>query len=621
VANVPHVSADLLEVATYIYAADSASSRGGKTDAQMGARWRRNFRFVIPVRQPDLWSSNRVTSALVETISFLSDDNYEFEFRLLEKPPPAEGYFEFSGEEEARFTPDEVMLFSGGLDSFAGTVDVLVAHGKKVALVSHRSATKIASAQKHLVDQLRARIGADRVLHIPIWACLDESLGRESTHRTRSFLFAALGTVTARLFGLDRIAFFENGVVSLNLPPVAQVVGARATRTTHPQAMAGFRAIFSELLKKQFDVINPFMWVTKAEIVERISARGFSELIRDTRSCTRVHDMTILNPHCGKCSQCIDRRFAIIAAGQAHNDPDEAYKVNLFLDERAAGPDREMALAYVRSASDVNQMEDVAFFSRYGEVSRAVGFFAEPTSTVAERIFDLYRRHAATVCEVFDEGISTHAADLREGKLPPSCLLSLIVSQRVSDVEAAYPERAPLAQPTIAARPEIRMAIDKSRRRVVFDRWGEIKGVRADLLISLAGPHRKAMSDEHITQNYPFTKTEQLLGTLCIDSAETLRRYVLRCRNKINRLATEAGDAPPAIDAVIETSQRHGYRLNPDIIRIVAITELTARKLVTLPRPKCPRFVTRTHIFQWLSKRKRSRFSPALSTDFQNLQA
>jgi 7-cyano-7-deazaguanine synthase in queuosine biosynthesis len=417
VANIPHVSADLLEVATYIYAADSAISRGGKTDAQMGARWRRNFRFVIPVRQPDLWSSNPVKSALVETISFLSEDNYDFEFRLLEKPPPVEGYFEFSGEEAARFTPDEVILFSGGLDSFAGTVEMLVAHGKKVALVSHRSATKIASAQKHLVDQLHAGVGGDRVLHIPIWASLDESLSRESTHRTRSFLFAALGSVTARLFGLDRIAFFENGVVSLNLPPVAQIVGARATRTTHPQAMAGFRAIFSELLKKQFDVINPFMWLTKAEIVERIAARGFSELIRDTRSCTRVHDMTILNPHCGKCSQCIDRRFAMIAAGQEHNDPDEAYKVNLFLDERPAGPDREMALAYVRSASDVNQMEDVAFFSHCGEVSRAVGFFTEPTSTVAERIFDLHRRHAAAVCKVFDEAISRHRAALREGNL------------------------------------------------------------------------------------------------------------------------------------------------------------------------------------------------------------
>jgi hypothetical protein len=133
------------------------------------------------------------------------------------------------------------------------------------------------------------------------------------------------------------------------------------------------------------------MWLTKVEIVERIAARGFGEFIRDTRSCTRVRDMTILNSHCGKCSQCVDRRFAMIAAGQAHNDPEEAYKVDLFLDERPAGPDWEMALAYVRSASDVNQMEDVAFFSRYGEVSRAVRFFAEPAGTVAERVFDLHQ--------------------------------------------------------------------------------------------------------------------------------------------------------------------------------------------------------------------------------------
>jgi hypothetical protein len=136
------------------------------------------------------------------------------------------------------------------------------------------------------------------------------------------------------------------------------------------------------------------------------------------------------------------------------------------------------------------------------------------------------------------------------------------------------------------AGPEIRMAIDESRRRVLFDRWGEIKGMLADLLISLAGPYREATSDERIPQNYPFTKTEQLLGMLRIDSAEMLRRHVLRCRKKINRLATKAGDALPSIDAVIETSQRHGYRLNPDTVRIVAITELTARKKVTLRHPK-----------------------------------
>ncbi len=48
--NIPDVLVDLLEVASYIYAADAAISRGGKADAKMGARWRRNFRFIIPVR-------------------------------------------------------------------------------------------------------------------------------------------------------------------------------------------------------------------------------------------------------------------------------------------------------------------------------------------------------------------------------------------------------------------------------------------------------------------------------------------------------------------------------------------------------------------------------------------
>ena len=112
-ANILDVHADLLEIASYIYAADSAITRGGKTDAQLGARWRRNLRFVIPVRQPKLWSSSPVLTALVETISFLSDDDYEFEFCPLENPPPLTSYFALSGSEDVRFTPDEVILFSG----------------------------------------------------------------------------------------------------------------------------------------------------------------------------------------------------------------------------------------------------------------------------------------------------------------------------------------------------------------------------------------------------------------------------------------------------------------------------------------------------------------------------
>jgi Queuosine biosynthesis protein QueC len=479
-ANISDVHADLLEIVSYIYAADSAIPRGGKTDAQLGARWRRKFRFVIPLRQPKLWLSDPVLAALVETVSFLSDDDYEFEFRLLENPPPAEKYFPFSGAKEVRFTPDEVILFSGGLDSLAGTIEEMVAHGKNVALVSHRSATKIVGTQKYLIDQLRSRFGADRILHVPVWAHL-EGLGSEPSHRTRSFLFAALGAVTARLLDQERICFFENGVVSLNLPPVAQVVGARATRTTHPQVLAGFRRVLSEVLGRPFEVSNPYAWMTKSEIVERISQ---NYLIRHTRSCTRVHAMTKMHPHCGQCSQCIDRRFAVLAAGQEDEDPAEAYQIDLLLGERQVGPDREMALSFVRSASAINRMTNIAFFTHYGETSRIVGFFQEPSDTVAERIFGLYRRHAAAVCRVFDKAITTNASKLREGSLHAESLLSLVVGQRGEDGGYRVPSCAP--EQIVSADPEIRMAIDDDGKHVVFDVWGEIKGAGAELYRSCA---------------------------------------------------------------------------------------------------------------------------------------
>jgi hypothetical protein len=74
--------------------------------------------------------------------------------------------------------------------------------------------------------------------------------------------------------------------------------------------------------------------------------------------------MTKMYPHCGKCSQCIDRRFAMLAASQEGEDPAEAYSVDLLLGKRGAGPDREMALSFVRSAAlmtnhlDANDMLD-----------------------------------------------------------------------------------------------------------------------------------------------------------------------------------------------------------------------------------------------------------------------
>jgi hypothetical protein len=56
VADIPDVLTDLLEVATYVYCADQLVSRGGEAAQALGADWRRQLNFVVPVREPDLWT-------------------------------------------------------------------------------------------------------------------------------------------------------------------------------------------------------------------------------------------------------------------------------------------------------------------------------------------------------------------------------------------------------------------------------------------------------------------------------------------------------------------------------------------------------------------------------------
>jgi hypothetical protein len=76
VRNVPDLLIDLLEIATYVYCADQATSRGGDAHVGMGSAWRRDYRFKIKVRNPNHWSNRKVMELLCDTLGFLSDDNY-----------------------------------------------------------------------------------------------------------------------------------------------------------------------------------------------------------------------------------------------------------------------------------------------------------------------------------------------------------------------------------------------------------------------------------------------------------------------------------------------------------------------------------------------------------------
>jgi 7-cyano-7-deazaguanine synthase in queuosine biosynthesis len=423
--DVPAAFLDLIDIAVYAYCADQAVPRGELTDRNFGEDWRRRLFFRIPVRHPELWNDPETTRLLVFVLSFLSEDQYDFQFEPLAEPPPSQNYFAFT-EDYRGGRAEEMVLFSGGLDSLGGAIREVVTDRRRIVLVQHRPSPKGAPRQRALLRALQAKAGEGAPDLIAVCINKDRGLTQEFTQRTRSFLYAALAAALAEALGLPRIRFFENGVVSLNLPPSAQVVGARASRTTHPQALRAMSGLFARLAGHPFAVENPFHWLTKAQVIEGIAAAGCADLIRLTASCSHLRQAQSEVPHCGRCSQCIDRRFAVLAAGQGGADPASGYALDLLTGARAEGHPRTMLAVYVEMASQITRMTSLQFFARYGEAARVLWHVGESPETAAHRIFDLYKRHAQDVMKVVHDGIARFAPEIAERSLPPSCLIRLV---------------------------------------------------------------------------------------------------------------------------------------------------------------------------------------------------
>ncbi|HNO79735.1 MAG TPA: 7-cyano-7-deazaguanine synthase [Phycisphaerae bacterium] len=453
VASLPPVVADLIELATYVYCADQATTRGGNAEFDYGKKWRRHFRFEMPVRCPDVWKAPAVNDALILLLSYLSDDDYEFGFSQAKQASSLSEYLEFDQNTPSVADVQEVVLFSGGIDSLGGAVEEILVANKKVALVSHRPVSKIDNRQRNLVDLIQDRLPDKSVspFHVPVWVNKDKKLGKAYTQRTRSFLYASLASAVASLFNLDRIRFYENGVVSLNLPICAAVLGGRATRTTHPRVIAGMGELFSLLFGRKFVVENPYIWKTKSEVFDGIKKAGHVDLCKYAVSCTHTWEMTKLHTHCGKCSQCVDRRLAALAAGLSdEEDPEEMYELNVMTDARTDPESQTIIERMVGVANDIEGMIDATQFAqRFGEMSRALRHIEGRTDDVAQRIFQLYQRHAQQVCGAIDATGTALVPEMRRGSIPGTCLISIALGRSPKFQDLLNPEVDNVAEPKL----------------------------------------------------------------------------------------------------------------------------------------------------------------------------
>ncbi len=392
------VSLDLCEIASYVYLGDKAVARGKFEN------WVRDLAFVIPVRAPELW--NGVRDLLTQTVATLSGDNVRFEF--VEKQTGPGRSDPGGGGPPPGWRSDCVCLFSGGLDSFAGAVD-MVRNGRRPLLASHY-VSGLKGVQRRLAEVQQDHLGVEFEhfqYRVTSRRPPRESLRiqtRESTHRARSFLFLGFAAVAAAVRGLSEIFIYENGVLSLNVPLSEARKGTRSTRHAHPLYLSYFNELIDALYSRRFQVRNPFLFMTKGEEVELVRRHGLQGHIRDTVSCWGYPNLTARyrdSNHCGACIPCIVRRVSMISAGL--EDRDDRYVVDIF------------RLGADATAKDLRNVEDLVYFCqsfaalsktelllRYPElvmVETGDGAEADPV----EAILRVYRRFANEVLSIVEE--------------------------------------------------------------------------------------------------------------------------------------------------------------------------------------------------------------------------
>lgn len=315
-------SIDLGLLAAVVTAADTRISR----DADAQDAWTREIDIHLPVADPDLWANQ---SPLIETLlNFLTGDRWTVSFRA------RQGVDGGLAVEQTRLRladPSSVCLFSGGLDSFIGAIDLL-ADGQTPLLVSHYWDGITSSHQTNCAELLTTHFGSP-LQHIRARVgfpsdTVDEN-GGEDTLRGRSFLFFSLAAMAADAVGGDVVIYVpENGLISLNVPLDPLRVGALSTRTTHPFYMARFDELLRGLdIRAHLE--NPYAFMTKGEMAVQCRDQVFlQQTAGSTMSCSSPlsrrydPDPAERSPkHCGRCVPCLIRRAALLEAFGSDSTP------------------------------------------------------------------------------------------------------------------------------------------------------------------------------------------------------------------------------------------------------------------------------------------------------------
>lgn len=277
---------DLLSIALAVYGTDRFIPRRDSPDG-----WTRILALEVEVVEPDPWSAQ--AAQLADALRFLTGDIWYLGFRAGGQQPP-----NFTSSSTDR---DCACLFSGGLDSLIGAID-LTAAGRRPLLVSQAS-PKEGKIQRHLanridLDEYRFQGRVTERAAPPY----------EPSSRARSVLFFAYGALAAAGLG-GELFVPENGLISINPPLTRRRIGSLSTRTTHPHFVSSLQAVFDHV-GLGITMTNPYTHKTKGEMLAQCGPIS-AQIASASYSCGKGKR---LNKHCGRCVPCLIRRAAFFKA-------------------------------------------------------------------------------------------------------------------------------------------------------------------------------------------------------------------------------------------------------------------------------------------------------------------
>ena len=208
-----------------------------------------------------------------------------------------------------------LLLFSGGLDSYIGALDL--ERNKKTSVLSHTiTSNNMFGKAKNLYHQ-------SNILHNFLLINTNSQFKMNTLNpeapQTRTLLFTLNAIPICDYYGINKIIISENGPLIVN-PPFSKY--AIPTKTTRPEVIDVFNKIFKQYLDFPLTIELPYKDYTKAEMIA--SFKDQEEALKQSYSCFAYRGRTKM---CGKCYGCFVRKTSMAANSIIES---ENYEIDIF---------------------------------------------------------------------------------------------------------------------------------------------------------------------------------------------------------------------------------------------------------------------------------------------------